>query len=402
MVDADECTVDGIRGGMSESRRILYIITGLSTGGAEMMLLKVLERLDARFSPHVISLTTLGEIGPRIQALGIPVEALGMRPGLPSPLAFFRLVHRLKTLKPSAVHTWMYHADLLGGLAARLAGVGAIGWCIRNSNLDRDKTKPSTRLVVGACARISRWVPDRILSCSEVARQVHVGCGYAADKMMVVPNGFDLARFQPDTQARAAVRSELGVEADTLLVGLIGRFDPQKNHAGFFKAAGLLHRRLPMVRFVLAGKGIDESNGDLVRAMEAAGVRHVTHLLGLRSDIPRLAAALDVLASSSYGEAFPNVLGEAMACGVPCAVTDVGDSARIVGDTGRVVPPGDMAGLAAAMESLLMMPPVERQALGEWARARVAENFEIGQVVKRYEAFYDELAAMGRGKMLGA
>jgi len=381
--------------------KLVFIITGLSTGGAEMMLLKVLERLDARFSPHVISLTSLGEIGPRIQALGIPVEALGMQPGLPNPLAFFRLMRRLRSLKPDVVHTWMYHADLLGGLAARLAGVGAIGWCIRNSNLDRDKTKFSTRVVVGACARATRWIPDRILNCSEVARQVHVDCGYAADKMAVVPNGFDLACYQPDSQARASVRAELGVEPETLLVGLIGRFDPQKNQTGFFEAAGLLHRQLPTVRFVLAGKGIDEGNADLVRAMEVAGVRPVTHLLGLRRDIPRLMAALDVLASSSFGEAFPNVLGEAMACGVPCAVTDVGDSAYIVGNTGRVVPASDIAGLAAALGSLLTMPTDGRRALGELARARVAENFEIGQVVKRYEAFYEELAVMGRGKKRG-
>jgi len=364
-----------------------------------MMLLKLLERLDAGFSPHVISLTTMGEIGPRIQALGIPVEALCMKPGLPNPLAFFRLMRRLRSLKPDVVHTWMYHADLLGGLAARLAGVGAIGWCIRNSNLDRDKTKLSTRVVVSACARASGWVPDRILNCSEVARQVHVDCGYAADKMVVVPNGFDLTRFQPDPQARAAIRSELGVDPDTHLVGLIGRFDPQKNHAGFFEAAGLLHGCFPTVQFVLAGKGMDEGNDELVRAIETAGVRHVTHLLGMRSDVSRLMAALDVLASaSSYGEAFPNVLGEAMACGVPCAVTDVGDSAYIVGNTGRVVPSGDMAGLATAMESLLILAAEERRALGERARARVAENFEIGRVVKRYEAFYEELAAMGWAK----
>jgi glycosyltransferase involved in cell wall biosynthesis len=292
----------------------------------------------------------------------------------------------------------MYHADLLGGLAARLAGVPAIGWAIRNSGLDWGKTKLSTRVVTGACARLSRWVPDRILTCSEVARQVHVGYGYAADKMVVVPNGFNLARFQPDAPARVAVRAELGVGNDTPLVGLIGRFDPHKNHAGFFEAAGCLHRRFPTVHFVLAGQGIDEENPELLRLMETAGVHQVTRLLGLRSDIPRLMAALDVLASSSSAEAFPNVLGEAMACGVPCAVTDAGDSAYIVGDTGRVVRFGDMQGLAEAMEELLTLPPAERTALGECARTRVAEHFEMGQVVKRYEAFYEELAEIGLGK----
>ena len=375
--------------------RIVFIITGLSTGGAEMMLLKVLERLDRqRFAPHVISLTMLGELAPRIAALGIPVEAVGMKPGLLSAAGLFRLVQMLKRLTPDVVHTWMYHADLLGGLAARLSGVSAIGWCIRNSNLDKDKTKLSTRAVVGLCASISKWVPSRILSCSEKARQVHVGCGYAAGKMVVVPNGFDLSRFKPDDDARKMVRTELGIEADTPLVGLIGRFDPQKNHAGFFEAAAMLHRHMPHVHFVLAGQGIDIGNAALMQAITQAGVLANTHLLGLRNDMPELMAILDVLASSSsYGEAFPNVLGEAMACGVPCVVTDVGDSAYIVGDAGRVVASGDMAGLAAALEVLLALRPSEKLALDDRARARVAANFEIGKVVQQYEEFYESLLA---------
>lgn len=378
--------------------KIVMVITGLGTGGAEMMLLKVLERLDARFSPHVISLTSLGEIGPRIQSLGIPAEALGMRPGVPSPLAFLRLTRRLRTLQPDAVHTWMYHADLMGGLAARLAGVPALAWCIRNSNLDRDKTRRVTRAVARACALLSRWVPDQILSCSEGARQVHVAYGYAAGKMVVVPNGFDLARFQPDAVARASVRDELGVAADTPLVGLVGRFDPQKNHTGFLKAAGSLHRRLSATQFVLVGKGIDEENGELMQVLEAQGIRSATHLLGLRSDIPRLMAAMDVLASSSHGEAFSNVLGEAMATEVPCAATNVGDSAYIVGDAGRVVPAGDMDGLATALEGILTLSAAERGALGERARVRVADFFEIGHVVRQYESFYDGLVETGRRK----
>lgn len=372
---------------------IVFIITGLSTGGAETMLLKVLERLDRqRFAPHVISLTTLGELAPRIAALDIPLDALGMSPGWPSPLRFFRLLQMLKRLHPDVVHTWMYHADLLGGLAARLAGVSALGWCIRNSNLDQDKTKLSTRAVVSLCASLSKWVPSRILSCSEKALQVHVALGYAAEKMLVVPNGFDLARFKRDDEARKRVRTELGVEVAAPLVGLIGRFDPQKNHAGFFEVAGALHRDLPQVHFVLAGQGIDMGNAALLQAITRAGVLANTHLLGLRSDMPELMAALDVLASSSsYGEAFPNVLGEAMACGVPCAVTDVGDSAYIVGDTGRVVASADMVGLAAALKALLALPAAEKSALGE--RARVAEHFAMGGVVQQYEGFYASLLA---------
>jgi glycosyltransferase involved in cell wall biosynthesis len=376
--------------------KLALVITGLSTGGAEMMLLKVLERLNRqRFSPHVISLTTMGEISPRIASLGIPVEAMGMTSGFSSLLKFVRLVQHLRKLRPDVVHTWMYHADLLGGLAARLAGVPAVGWCIRHSNFLKEESKRSTLMVAKACACLSGWIPDRILCCSEAALQVHADIGYAKEKMSVIPNGFDLSLFQPDCAARSSVRKELGMADKTLMVGLIGRYDHQKNHSGFFKAAGLLHNHMPAVHFVLAGKGIGQDNPELVCAMKDSGVEKVTHLLGQRNDIPRLMAAFDVLvSSSSFGEAFPNVLGEAMACGVPCAVTDVGDSAYIVGETGRVVAAGDMPGLAAAMELLLTLPSEKRMELGMKARARVAEHFEIGRVVHRYEEFYANLATL--------
>lgn len=374
--------------------KVVQIITGLSTGGAEMMLLKLLERLDpVRFSPQVISLTSLGEIGPRIQALGITVEALGMRSGrLPNPITFARLVQRLKALKPDVVQTWMYHADLVGGLAARLAGVPAIAWNVRHSNLSRDMNKWTTRAVVHFCAKISRWTPDRIVCNSQTSRSIHIDTGYHPDRFVVLPNGFNLNRFCPDPSARATVRQELGIPEMTPLIGLIARFDSQKNHRGFLEAAGQLHLQWRDVHFLLVGAGVDQSNPAIREWVERYGVDEITHLLGLRQDIPRLTAALDIASSSSYGEAFPNVIGEAMACGVPCVVTDVGDSAYIVGDTGQVVAPGDMTGLAVAWAQLLAMPDTERQALGERARARIVEHFEIGAVVKRYEAFYEELA----------
>lgn len=378
-------------------RPLVFIITGLSTGGAETMLLKLLERLPRRFEPSVVSLTTTGEIGPRISALGIPVTALGMAGGKPSVRALAQLLSHFRRTRPGLVHTWMYHADLLGGLAAKAAGVPAVAWCIRNSGLDPATTKASTRGVVGACARLSRRVPDRIVTCSEVARRLHVGLGYDDARMVVLPNGFDLARFAPDPAARVSLREELRVPADTPLVGLVGRWDPQKNHAGFCRAAARVMARRPDARFVLAGAGVDEANAALARAADAAGVTPALHRLGLRADIPRLMAGLDVLASSSaYGEAFPNVLGEAMACGVPCAVTDVGDSSYIVGDTGRVVRPDDLDGLGDHVASLLDLPGDARAELGARARRRVEENFEIGHVAGRYAALYDEMLERGR------
>jgi glycosyltransferase involved in cell wall biosynthesis len=356
-----------------------------------MMLLKVLEKLEPRFVPRVISLTTLGDMGPRIESLGIPVEALGINSSTSVLSGFVRLSRRLRALRPEVVQTWLYHADLIGGLAARLAGVPRVAWTIRNSNLDPDKIKRSTLGVVWLCARLSPWIPTSILSCSEHARRIHVNRGYIARKVEVVPNGFDTSFFRPDARARDSVRSELKLNPHTPLVGWVGRFHPHKNAEGFLNAAGRLYSRLPQVHFVLVGDGLEIGNPAVSNAVEAAGIQQVTHLLGVRNDIARLMAAVDVLASSSSGEAFSNVIGEAMSCGVPCAVTDVGESAHIVGDTGRVVPSNDMEALAAAMEELLTLSDADRSALGMRARERVAQYFEIGNVVKQYEMFYDEL-----------
>jgi glycosyltransferase involved in cell wall biosynthesis len=374
-------------------KRLLFIITGLSTGGAEMMLLKLLERISrTRFSPSVITLTDPGELADRIKAIGAPVTSAGFVRGVFSPLAFWHLTARIREMKPDIVHTWMYHADLIGGLAARLAGVQKVVWCLRNSDLSKEKTRFSTRLTAHLCARLSPFIPRHIISCSDAALRIHSTMGYKAEKMSVIHNGFDLSRFKPDSKARHRIRAELAIPEDAAIIGLIGRFDPQKNHAGFFTAAGLLRKRFPQMHFLLAGSGVNFQNAVLQEAMKQNQVNAHTHLLGLRPDIPEIMAALDILASaSSYGEAFPNALGEAMASGVPCVVTNVGDSALIVGDTGKVVEIGDMSGLADAVASLVSLPPAERALLGAHARNRVAEHFEIGHVVRQYEDFYATL-----------
>jgi glycosyltransferase involved in cell wall biosynthesis len=243
-----------------------------------------------------------------------------------------------------------------------------------------------------------------MVTCSSRAQEVHAAIGYRADKLHVIPNGFELDRFTPDTAARASVRAELGLAPDALLVGVVARFDAQKNHVGFVDAAAQVVEKMqvqvgvamPQLHFVLAGKDVDASNATLAQAIAARGLQGHMHLLGRRDDVPRLMAAFDVLASPSHGEAFPNVLGEAMACGVPCVVTDAGDSADIVGNTGRVVAVGDMAGLARELVAVLQLPAHERAALGTQARARVEENYEIGHVTRLYENFYTRVLADDR------
>jgi len=372
---------------------ILFIITGLSTGGAEMMLLKLLERLPKElFKAHVISLTTLGEIAPRITTQGIPVEAMEFRFGLSLPCDFIRLTKRIRYINPDIVHTWLYHADAVGGLAARFAGVKKIAWCLHNGKMDKSFPFFSRRVGLPLCAFLSKFIPNKIVSCSQNAMRVHTEIGYPSEKMELIPNGFDLAQYKPDPTAKEKLRAELEVDAQTPLVGIIGRFHPMKNHVGFLEAVSLLSRNVSDVHFVLVGAGLDENNTILMETAKQYGIREKVHFLGLRKDIPYIMSGLDIfVSSSSSGEAFPIVLGEAMASGVPCVVTDVGDSAYIVGDTGEVAAPEDMPGLASAMERQLRLSPMERAALGARARERIKSNFEITEVALRYESFYKDL-----------
>jgi glycosyltransferase involved in cell wall biosynthesis len=384
----------------AEPIALMHVIVGLDIGGAEMVLYRLLTQLDrARFAAHVVSLRDIGPVGRRLMADGWPVYALGMRSGgvAALPPALVRLVGLMRALRPHVVQTWMYHADLLGGLAAKLAGGIPVAWNLRQSNLAPQFNKRSTLLLIRACALLSHGLPARIVCGSEAARRAHARLGYARTKMCVIPNGFDLALFKPDAEARVAVRQELGLAADTPLIGMMARFDPQKNHRTFVAAAGLLHAHCPTVHFLLCGGGVTWENRALAAWIDGAGLRARCHLLGEREDMPRLTAALDVATLSSRGEGFPNALGEAMACGVPCVVTDVGDAGAIVGETGRLVPPGHPEALARAWAELLACSEEERRALGAAARERIAACFSLEQVVDQYEALWEQLAA-GSGR----
>ena len=371
--------------------KILHVITGLSTGGAEMMLYKLLSCLvRENVGNEVISLTGIGPVGERIAGLGVGVRALGMGRSLPSPTKLFSLARMMREAKPDIVHAWMYHANLLAGLAAKFARSPPVIWGIRQSNLDPRLSKRSTILTARLCAMLSARLPARILCCSAVARDVHVALGYAPEKMAVIPNGFDLECFRPDGEARIAVRRELGIEADAPLIGLVARFDPQKDHRSFITAAARLLESDASAQFLLCGEGIDGDNRELGEWIRAAGIGAHCHLLGLRDDMAAITAALDIAVSSSVGEGFSNAVAEAMACGVPCVVTDVGDSGLMVEDTGRVVAPGDEAALADAMAGLLAIGAEGRAKLGRAARRRVEENYSLPDIAARHLAFYRE------------
>lgn len=380
--------------------KVLFVITGLSTGGAEMMLLKLMQQSPVLRQGRVIALRGGGEMAARFRELGVEVESLGMRPGVPDIAAFLRLYRLIRHFSPDVVSTWMYHADLFGGLAAWLAGVPVV-WGVHHSNLEYGGVGHLTRWVARACAALSGRVPFSIACCSFKARDVHAKAGYRLEKMVVIPNGFDLALFKPDADMARTIKSELGLPPEVRLVGLFGRYIEIKNHTGFIEAARLLSQTHPDVHFLLAGAHVDSSNSGLVAQIRQAEITDRVHLLGLRDDIPRLTAALDVAVLTSWGEAFPNVLGEAMACGVPCVTTDVGDARHIVGNTGVVVAIGDMQAVALGIARLLGLSRIEREALSQQVRSRVEEKFGISVVAAQYEKVFADAMGSTNNKLPG-
>ena len=376
--------------------KLTHIITSLDMGGAEIMLYRLLEHIDRdRFENKVISLIPAGEVGDKIQALGIPVRSLGMRSRRPTVSALFRLWNLLRREPPALLQTWMYHADLLGGLAGLLTHIPVV-WGIHNVSLDPMAIKRSTIRVVNLNSSFSSWLPRRIVSCSEAAYKIHVNIGYNPKKFVIIPNGINLSEFHPDPEARASLRRELGLFPDTFVIGLVARFDPLKDHLTFVEAARLCCLRHPQIHFLMCGKDISRENKALSGWIESAGIRENCHLLGSRDDIPHVMAGMDINTLSSIGEAFPNVLGEAMACGVPCVATDVGDSSLIIGDTGMVVPPKDPQALADAWERLLRLSAEERLTLGERARQRIQQLFNIVQITHRYEDLYEQIVGVNK------
>lgn len=368
---------------------ILHTITGLNDGGAEAVLYRLVT-FDDRHRHIVVSLSDAGKYGPLLAAKGIEVHCLDMPRGRLTLSGLRGLWAVLRKERPQIVQTWMYHANLVGGVLAKLTGVKNIYWGIHHTDLVPGTTGRSTRMVDWLCARLSPYVPSGIIACAERAKEVHIRNGYDAGKFTVIPNGYDIGQFSPDVEVRRAFRKELGVGAETPVLGFVGRWDPQKDHANLIRAFSLLRKQMPDLHLVLAGTDCDRSNTDLMRLLRDVGGTEGVHLLGRRSDVPALMNALDLHILSSYSEAFPNVVAEAMACGTPCVVTDVGDAAAIVGDTGWVVPPRDSEALARAIAEAL----AEGQNADMWhrrqraARQRIVDEFSLEAMVARYHSVW--------------
>jgi glycosyltransferase involved in cell wall biosynthesis len=409
--------------------RILHLITGLGLGGAETWLARLLERLPQdRFDCRVVSLLGLsggpdgpdgpggpggpGALAGRIRAIGVPVQSLGLQrgafglPGASGLAGFLRLASLLRQWRPQVVQTWLYHADLLGLLAARASGCGAaVSWGLRSGYMDFSRYGLGTRLTVRACAALSAW-PEAATVNSQAGAERHRALGYRTRNMVVLVNGVDGQVFRPDALARARLRAEWGVGGDAVLVGLAARLDPMKGHDVFCAAARSVLERFPEARFVFCGQGTglaEAPDGALDALLGRHGLAAAAVRLGRRDDMPTVLAALDVLALPSLGEGFPNVLAEALACGTPVACLDVGEARALAGPGGFVAAAeastpdagldAQATALADCLERALALTPEERARLGEAGRGHVLERYGLDAAVERWATHFESLAA---------
>lgn len=363
--------------------RILHVITGLGRGGAETQLARLLSYQPA--GAAVFSIREPGSLAEAITAAGVPVYSGGAR-GPMSPRWLPKLRQAVRQHRPEIVSGWMYHGNLAAILAWHWAQPASLLWNIRHSLHDLRREKTTTRYIIQAGAMLST-MPARIFYNSTVAASQHEAIGYRAKHRQVIPNGFDTDRFRPDPAAREALRRELGIGPHERLIGVVGRSHPMKNHVGFLSAFAQLRRELRGVCAIIVGSNVDAVDGDLVHLRTQLGLEASVHLMPDTPHPERVYPALDLFVlPSSWGEAFPNVVGEAMACGVPCLVTDVGDVATVVGDTGFVASSGVPEVLAARMAEALACSRAELAELGERARHRIETNYSADRVAQAYYA----------------
>ena len=376
---------------MASLVKVLHIVPGLETGGTEVFLANLLPALQARgIESTLFSLRKGGTVAARLIDAGVKVQALGVGGYVSSALAWPRLSALAREARPDVIHGWLYHGNLAASLVRSTIPTAYLLWSIRHGIVGPRHEKAATRLVIRFGARLSRRADRLIYNAEECARQ-HTQAGFADERAVVIPNGIDTNRFKPDSEARSRGRHSYGLAADNLLVGIVGRYHPVKGYDLFVKAAAIAAGADPRLRFLMLGRGMREDNAELATLLAQSGIRDKIRLMGERTDVPETLSMLDVYVSASWGEGFPNVVGEAMACGVPCVVTDVGASRDLVGGTGAIVPAGSAPSLAAALIELTKRPATRRLELGAAARDRVARLFSWDRSVSAYAELYANL-----------
>lgn len=367
--------------------KIVHIVIGLNVGGAELMLKRLVLNSQAKgkFKHEVVSLTDLGVIGFDLQNLGIPVYTLNMKSAISLLKVYFSLRKILKKIKPDVVQTWMYHSDLIGGLAAKSVGVDNVIWGIRNTELDSN-SGILKKLIRKLCALLSYKIPKKIICVANKAKTVHGNIGYCKEKMLVIPNGFDISRFNVDNELRYRYRNELKIQHDKLVIGNIGRFTPAKNQLNFIKACLILLEKGYDFDVIMAGRDISLNNFEIRKLVSD---KENFKLVGEVHQPENFYNAIDVFCLSSITEGFPNVLGEAMATKRICLTTDAGDAKEILGNCGYHINGFTSDEIAKSIEiNILSKECYNLKKVGDIARLEVIEKYSLEKIVSDFEKLY--------------
>lgn len=369
---------------------ICHVITDLNAGGAERMLVNLVTRLDrARFSNEVISLIEPGIMARDLNAAGIPIISLNMRRGRPSLSGMVALVRSLRRSRPAILQSWLYHADLAATLASWFVPTAALVWNLRCSDIPNQSGEERLNRIVRSLARMATR-PQAVVVNSEKGMAFHRAIGYRPRRWELIPNGVDTTRFCPRPELRSETRKKFGIAVDATVIGLVARDHPMKDVETFLCAANRFAEIRKNAHFIVCGQGLDQQNGSISKRIAELGLQGRVSLLGARGDMENIYPAFDALAlSSAYGEGFPNVLIEAMACGIPCVATDVGDSRAIVADTGIIVPACDAGALERGWSAVT--DAAQSREFGARVRARAINRYGIDRVCLLYETLYQEL-----------
>jgi len=371
---------------------VFHVITGLETGGAERALYRLLASCPAE--PHdytVFSLNGRGTLGDKIEALGIKVVDLQVR-SVWNPLpGYRRLLQHCSDVRPAIIQGWMYHANLaVSAVAMRLGGETKTIWGIRGSLHDRASFRPTTRFLIRVGGALSK-LPDAIVFNSDKGARMHQEIGYRADCIVTIPNGFDARPFDGDNSYRDLIREQYCIGSNDVLVGSVGRFHYAKGSDLFVRMAGRVAKLVPRAHFLCVGRGMTAENSCLKDLIVSAGIEHRFHLAGDRDDIPQLLSAMDVFVNPSRTEGFPNALAEAMLAGLPCVATDVGDTRKILTDSGSVIASGDISGLAKAVVEWSESSAEQRYAAGNVGRERIVRDYSLERCTERYLDLYEQV-----------
>lgn len=380
---------------MPEVRRLSrgmigHYTTSLDIGGAQAMLAKLVKHAHAcadSLDHAVVSLLSPGIFAPLDEECSIYSVDMVRRP-LPTPLALLRLLRITNRISPDLLQGWMYHGNVAASLAAtsRPRHTPVI-WNVRHSLADPANESRSTRALLKISARLSRQVTAIIYNSRTAARQ-HEAVGFDGNKAVHIPNGFDCTLYRPDPSRRAVLAKHFAIPEQRICVAMVARCHPMKDHQLLVEATARAIEAGHDLHLLLVGPGFERPPASLRTALAQLAADRIT-ISGGRTDVAEWLPGVDILAlSSAWGEAFPNILGEAMACGVPCIATDVGDSGWIMGPSGIVVPPRDPSAFAAAIMQLSSESKDERRRRGMAARARIQDAFELEHISRQYRRLY--------------